>query len=329
MEIAKLDQERLCPNTMNCSKNLIELSKRNISHFSIFYNISTYSQEFIMDNFKHLHLPETTPYALVYTGIIALAIIMGIIVNIAFSRVCLKANKTLHSNLLNKITSGSMAFFHKTPNRKILRLFDVDMNTLDKTIPMSLLESINLFLWITAWGLSSIYISSSFTIILVIILVVFYKLQQRLLRITKRLKQMENGMKIKLLRHMNTTMKAIPMIRAFGVEDHVRDDFDHLQDVHSSTISMSITATSAYSMLLEFLCLISIGVVIILILNGILGKKNSENFFLIRNSLNLFFSSSNRKPAFTICPYAIYRICWDVRLVFETNRLIIRRTNFN
>lgn len=61
--------------------------------------------------------------------------------------------------------------------------------------------------------------------------------------------------------HLAASLSGLSTIRAFGTETRLVDEFDTLQDVHSSAWYLFICCTSAFGQVLDFLCVIFVAIV--------------------------------------------------------------------
>ncbi|XP_059608887.1 probable multidrug resistance-associated protein lethal(2)03659 [Phlebotomus argentipes] len=284
LETAITEREIICATDKYCNRDLLNLSKKFTFHYHGFYDIFKQTQSSIKEHVKFLlYLPETAPCAVVYSIAIAVAFILCVMINMCFSQICFKSSKSLHEKLLNKMSSATLSFFYRTRKEKILKLFDQDMKVIDSFVSTSLLETINLFLWIGGWILSTLYASYDFSCPIVGIFILYFAMQYRLLRTTKRLGQIEVKIKNRLTRHLNSSLKAAHIVRAFQVENEVLEDFYNLQDVHTSTISTFLITTSAYSVILEILCMGGVAAITISFFSGIIDiPKHLMPFILVQ-----------------------------------------------
>ncbi|XP_055676614.1 ATP-binding cassette sub-family C member 4-like [Lutzomyia longipalpis] len=277
----KLQNTTGCINSTDINCTISEMSKLYVKHSKVIYEVYDHVKGGLKYPHRYQRLAETAPCLIVYLNYIGVTLVLAAIINIFFSKICLKANKNLHDTLLHKMTSARISFYQRTRTEKILNLFKNDIKIVDNVVPTSLLESINLFLWITGWALTAVYANSYITIYLVSILVLFFIAQCWLLITTKRLKQLQDSMKSKLSRRFGAALDAMSIIRAFKVEGVVQRDFDDSLNSHSSTKQTFFAVSSAFSVILETVSVISIGIIIYETFHGTLRINGNLMTFTI------------------------------------------------
>lgn len=85
----------------------------------------------------------TTDMTTVYYGIIvALMIIVTIIAPLTFYFWCIKAATTMHHKMFNNIIYSPMRFFNTNASGRILNRFARDIGILDESLPVTVLDAI-------------------------------------------------------------------------------------------------------------------------------------------------------------------------------------------
>lgn len=86
---------------------------------------------------------ERIGYIITYAILMAVTIYVYIHRTFAFFSMCLKASTTLHDKLFRGITRATMFFFNNNSSGRILNRFSRDINIVDVSLPLALIECIS------------------------------------------------------------------------------------------------------------------------------------------------------------------------------------------
>lgn len=67
--------------------------------------------------------------------------------------------------------------------------------------------------------------------------------------------------------HVTASMHGLSTIRAFSAENMLIDEFDNIQDHHSSAWFLFIASSRTFGYWLDMICIVFIGVVIVIMFN--------------------------------------------------------------
>ncbi|KAF9999779.1 hypothetical protein BGZ79_006630 [Entomortierella chlamydospora] len=130
----------------------------------------------------------------------------------------LAASRTLHQQLLRKITRAKVRFFDTTPIGRIVNRFSSDISTIDEDVSNNLQGLFSSF--VTIVGIIFI-ISVNMPLFLVagVFIVAIYAVIGALyLPISRDLKRLNSNSKSPILNHFNETLNGLATIRAYGFE---------------------------------------------------------------------------------------------------------------
>ncbi|XP_044537744.1 ATP-binding cassette sub-family C member 8 [Gracilinanus agilis] len=157
-------------------------------------------------------------YAMVFTVLCSLGIVLCLITSITVEWTGLKVAKRLHRSLLNQIVLAPMRFFETTPLGSILNRFSSDCNTIDQHIPSTLeCLSRSTMLCVSALAVIS-YVTPVFLIALLPLAIVCYFIQKYFRVASRDLQQLDDSTQLPLLSHFSETMEGLITIRAFRYE---------------------------------------------------------------------------------------------------------------
>ncbi|KAJ3435309.1 multidrug-resistance like protein 1 isoform i [Anaeramoeba flamelloides] len=136
--------------------------------------------------------------------------------SIAISTV--KAGTKLHNKSLFTILKAPMSFFDTTPVGRILNRFNKDMHEVDLQLGM-VWDRIIIWVCSLIGGIIVIIsVTPYFTIPLVLILLIYYRIMQYYRKTSREIKRLESISKSPIYSHFGETLDGLATIRAFNVE---------------------------------------------------------------------------------------------------------------
>ncbi|KAF5918884.1 hypothetical protein HPG69_005925, partial [Diceros bicornis minor] len=203
---------------------------------------------------------DQTVYAMVFTVLCSLGIVLCLITSVTVEWTGLKVAKRLHRSLLNQIILAPMRFFETTPLGSILNRFSSDCNTIDQHIPSTLeCLSRSTLLCVSALGVIS-YVTPVFLVALLPLAVVCYFIQKYFRVASRDLQQLDDTTQLPLLSHFAETVEGLTTIRAFRYEARFQQKL--LEYTDSNNIA-SLFLTAANRWLEEYIgaCVVLIAAV--------------------------------------------------------------------
>ncbi|XP_055710935.1 probable multidrug resistance-associated protein lethal(2)03659 [Phlebotomus papatasi] len=220
---------------------------------------------------------EPTNYYLILNGCLVGSIfLLAIIRSIGFYEVCIKASQELHNSMFKGVIGATMHFFETNPSGRILNRFSRDLGSVDELLPKVLLDASQMILSICGAILVTATVNPVFLIPIAFLGVVFITVRQWYLKSSRNIKRLDGITRSPVFTHLAASLSGLSTIRAFGTETRLVDEFDTLQDVHSSAWYLFICCTSAFGQVLDFLCVIFVAIVtftFLMIDNQMIGDK--------------------------------------------------------
>ncbi|XP_074034745.1 ATP-binding cassette sub-family C member 4 isoform X2 [Leptinotarsa decemlineata] len=218
-------------------------------------NTSTFFEYIEVDNTTHT-LVKTDYSIAIYGILIIVTIILCIIRNMIFFKLCMTSSKKLHSKMLHILMQAPMRFFHTNSCGGILNRFSKDMGAVDEIFPGVLCHSIQIALTL-AGILINIAISNPFMIVVIIVLGCgFLKISQLYISTAAAVKRLESTAKSPVFSHINSTLNGMTTIRASKVEQLLINEFDEHQDVHSSAWYLTLSCSYSFGLWFDLVCII-------------------------------------------------------------------------
>jgi ATP-binding cassette subfamily C (CFTR/MRP) protein 4 len=169
----------------------------------------------------------------------------------AFLTFCKCASKQLHDALFQKILLASMSFFNDHSSGRVLNRFSKDIGIVDEFIPVTLSEVIRIILTISGAIILILIFNYWMVLPTVVLLFVFYilfVLFQPSVRYAKRIEGISKHVVFErwyhfdinvlgrspIFTHVCASVQGLEVIRSFKAETHLRQEFDKLENGHSS-----------------------------------------------------------------------------------------------
>ncbi|XP_026971077.1 ATP-binding cassette sub-family C member 8 isoform X7 [Sagmatias obliquidens] len=188
---------------------------------------------------------DQTVYAMVFTVLCSLGIVLCLVTSITVEWTGLKVAKRLHCSLLNRIILAPMRFFETTPLGSILNRFSSDCNTIDQHIPSTLeCLSRSTLLCVSALAVIS-YVTPVFLVALLPLAVVCYFIQKYFRVASRDLQQLDDTTQLPLLSHFAETVEGLTTIRAFRYEARFQQKLLEYTD-SNNIASLFLTAANRW-----------------------------------------------------------------------------------
>lgn len=88
----------------------------------------------------HKDIRERNIY--IYSGTIAVLLVLTLTRSFSFFKMCLKASITLHDKLFRGIIRAKMYFYNNNPSGRILNRFSKDIGSIDVQLPIAMMDCI-------------------------------------------------------------------------------------------------------------------------------------------------------------------------------------------
>ncbi|KAJ3653130.1 hypothetical protein Zmor_019043 [Zophobas morio] len=192
----------------------------------------------------------------VYGSLIVLVFIFNHTVSSIYITHFMSVSKILHNSLVDKMLAVPMKFFNEHPSGRILNRFSQDMRYVDENVPMCLYEVVRTALY--GLGAVVIIIILNYWLILptvaIIPLIYYYtRLFQPLIR---NLRKLLGITKSPILTYVVTSLRGLPTIRALNKQNVLIEEFEYLQDTHSSVFYLFKSLFFTYTFWIDIICFI-------------------------------------------------------------------------
>ena len=199
---------------------------------------SNYSNEWDQsqdDGWKVIEFNEINYFYLaVYCCSVLTMIFTTFFMRFNFFRICNTSSMNLHNSMFERVLCAPMKFFHDNPNGRILNRFSNDMGRMDEMLPNS--KSDVGWMGIETLGIMSIVIYKIWWMIgpTLVIAVIAGFLRKYYLKSSIPIKRIEGAAKSPLVSQLASSLSGLSTIRCCTAEEKLIQEFDNLQDLHTS-----------------------------------------------------------------------------------------------
>ncbi|XP_043261450.1 uncharacterized protein LOC122402590 [Colletes gigas] len=221
-------------------------------HYSLMENALNATNDSMIDTTSDVS--SIYGYLYIYTAIVLGIFFIGIIRSFLFYKVCILCSQKLHDMAFSALIRTGMRFFDTNPSGRILNRFSKDMGAIDELLPKAILDASQICLMMFGSLAVSCMVNPLFLIPIAFLGAVFYWIRKVFLKTSKNIKRMDGITRSPVFTHLNATLNGLTTIRAYCAQDILKQEFDKLQDVHTSTIYMYVVASTAFGFCLDIFC---------------------------------------------------------------------------
>ncbi|CAG9767622.1 unnamed protein product [Ceutorhynchus assimilis] len=197
----------------------------------------------------------------IYTGFMVATVIVAITRSLFFFSICMRSSFRLHNRMFESIILAAMRFFHQNSSGRILNRFSKDLGQVDELLPIAFIDTTQLLLNLLGAIIVVCVVNVWFLIPVAVMLCLFYLLRRFYLKTSRSVKRLEGIARSPVFAHLNATLQGLATIRNNCAEKELVAEFDYLQDCHSSAWFMFLYTSRAFSLWLDWITAIFIGVV--------------------------------------------------------------------
>lgn len=133
----------------------------------------------------------TETYTHIYAGIMASLFLIALTRSVTFFRFCAAASQKLHDAMFNGLIHTSMRFFNCNASGRIMNRFSKDMGSADEALPKSFLDATQINLSMLGAILVTVYTNVKFSIVILIMAVLFIFARKIYLKSSTNIKRLE------------------------------------------------------------------------------------------------------------------------------------------
>nr|XP_023029414.1 multidrug resistance-associated protein 4-like isoform X2 [Leptinotarsa decemlineata] len=220
-------------------------------------NISLYEYG-IVPNVSRRISAESKEGVIIYSGLMFAIIFVTVYCNHRIIKFFVAASKKLHENMFHNLLKVPMSFFNMYPSGRILNRFSSDMGTIDESFPESVKSVCEVYFFTTATVVVIITTNWYMFPFMIVVLYVYWKLQNLISVIGKQTKHLEVVAKSPVFSFFISSLMGITTIRASEMEHTLKTQFYKLMDTYTSAARLCNVCAHSFSFWVDF-----IGIIII------------------------------------------------------------------
>ncbi|XP_056644024.1 ATP-binding cassette sub-family C member 4-like isoform X1 [Diorhabda sublineata] len=250
-------------NIQQLDSNKTNLVSANISQEISNQSIDTRTkQDNIYENWWLTPLFTSELTAVYYAILVIILLVIVLSRSLSFYRWALKASTTMHNKMFVNIVYSPMRFFNINPSGRILNRFSKDIGTLDESLPMSILDTVQIGLYVASTCLVIGSLTLWILIPTILIAVLFYIMRVIFVETSRDVKRIESVTRSPIFTHLSASLQGLTTIRAFQAQDILKKEFDNFQNINTSAYFLFVGANRTFGFWLDFVCVIYIALVL-------------------------------------------------------------------
>ncbi|XP_045770149.1 probable multidrug resistance-associated protein lethal(2)03659 isoform X1 [Maniola jurtina] len=181
---------------------------------------------------------------------------------LVFYNTCIKASTVFHDTMFRGVTNAPMWFFHHNPSGRILNRFSKDMGQVDTLLPVALVDCLGFFLEVIAILVVVCLVNWWLLLPTAVVAFLLHLLRLLFLNTSRELKRIEAIARSQSLNHAAATVDGLSTIRSTREQQRtLAQEFDKLQDLHSSSWSLVLCTNRAFGFWMDMVCCLYLAVV--------------------------------------------------------------------
>ncbi|XP_049822913.1 ATP-binding cassette subfamily C member 4-like isoform X2 [Aethina tumida] len=194
-----------------------------------------------------------------YSVIIGLTFVVVIFRAMWFVGICMRASIRLHDLMFKSIVHSNMQFFYTNTSGRILNRFSKDMGCVDEFLPTALIDTFQINLNLVGAVIVLFFIDWTTIFPTIVLCCIFGSIRWAYLKTSTDIKRLEGTSRSPVFGHLNASLQGLATIRSTNSEKLLVEEFDALQDTHSSVWFMFLYTSRSFGMWLDVICTFYIG----------------------------------------------------------------------
>eukprot|EP00697_Spironema_sp_BW2_P016516 gnl/Spiro4/7777_TR4091_c0_g1_i1.p1 gnl/Spiro4/7777_TR4091_c0_g1~~gnl/Spiro4/7777_TR4091_c0_g1_i1.p1 ORF type:complete len:1516 (+),score=565.05 gnl/Spiro4/7777_TR4091_c0_g1_i1:47-4594(+) len=192
-------------------------------------------------------------YNSIYVTIAGCAALVVLLRSLLLALASLRASKTLHKELFERVIRTPMVFWDTTPVGRVTNRFSSDMEVIDSQLASSLGTVMYYFLGMTTILGVITYVTPYFAVLFLPLSYVYFTIQRSYRNISREIKRLDSVSKSPIFAHFNETINGVSCILAYNKEmEFTRENLER-QTKNLRAVFQDLAANRWLAVRLEFL----------------------------------------------------------------------------
>ncbi|XP_043334064.1 ATP-binding cassette sub-family C member 4-like isoform X7 [Cervus canadensis] len=233
-------------------------------------------------------MPDPDWYLGTYSGLMVATGLFSITRSLLLIYVLVNSSQTLHNEMLESILKAPVLFFDRNPIGRILNRFSKDTGHMDDSLPLTFLDFIQMFLFMTGVAGVMVGVIPWIAIPVIPLSIIFFLLRIYFLWTYGDIKRLECTTRSPVFSHLASSLQGLWSIRVYKAEQRFQEVFDAHQDLHSESWFLLLTTFQWFAVRLDVIC--AVFFIVICLGSLMLAKTLNPGQFGLVLSLALTFT---------------------------------------
>ncbi|XP_060989038.1 ATP-binding cassette sub-family C member 4-like isoform X3 [Dama dama] len=199
-------------------------------------------------------MPDPDWYLGTYSGLMVATGLFSITRSLLLIYVLVNSSQTLHNEMLESILKAPVLFFDRNPIGRILNRFSKDTGHMDDSLPLTFLDFIQMFLFMTGVAGVMVGVIPWIAIPVIPLSIIFFLLRIYFLWTYGDIKRLECTTRSPVFSHLASSLQGLWSIRVYKAEQRFQEVFDAHQDLHSESWFLLLTTFQWFAVRLDVIC---------------------------------------------------------------------------
>ncbi|CAL8111094.1 unnamed protein product [Orchesella dallaii] len=192
-------------------------------------------------------------YIYIYAGLVLTVIISNVLRSVSFFSYSLKIGINLHDAMFSSVVRAPVKFFDDNPSGRVMNRFTKDLGSMDENLPPTLFDMLIIFAQMA--GVIVVVILSNYYVAApaAVVLIVLWWVRRYYVSIARDVKRIEGITKSPIFTHSSSSFSGLATIRALHAESVLIQQFDALQDIHTSSWFIFFSSMRCFGLWIELI----------------------------------------------------------------------------
>ncbi|ODN02388.1 Multidrug resistance-associated protein 4 [Orchesella cincta] len=208
------------------------------------------TSRYVVEN-EHEYQWRKHIYMMSYITLAVLVIVIDLIRTVYMFYYTMRISRNIHRRMFSCIVEAPIKFFDDNPSGRIMNRFTKDIGNLDEYLPLSMFDTLDIGLRILGTVIIVCVSNAYFIVPAIILLLAYWYIRNFFVTCSRGIKRIETITRSPLYTHLSSSVQGLSTIRSSKSQKLLIDQFDTMQDIHSSSWYHFIAGNNWFSIWLE------------------------------------------------------------------------------